>query len=161
MKAMWKLYLRFTSLPRKRTCRLRMWQNLTYLLGTPIDERAVTYRPLDVPSNRVYVFKTDCFADIQDILTDGCSLWKGTGTKTFYAEKQDHGSIKLVVHPNSRQDIFTIERFYCHSQFKDVRSNFILIKVCDIIYMRNCSPTRNTTTWESSFLIKQRSNKIC
>ena len=99
------------------------------ILGTPIDERVATYRPLDVSSNRVYVFKTDCFADIQDILTDGCGLWKATGTKTFYAEKQDHGSIKLVVHPHSRQGIFTIERrFYCHSQFKDVKRNFVLMK---------------------------------
>ena len=53
------------------------------LLGTPIDERVATYRPLNVLSNRVYVFKTDCFANIQDILTDGCGLWKETGTKTF------------------------------------------------------------------------------
>ena len=99
------------------------------LLGTPIDERVATYRPLDVSSNRVYVFKTDCFANIQDILTDGCGLWKGTGTKTFYAEKQDHGSIKLVVHPQSRQAIYTIERrFYCHWQFKDVKRNFVLLK---------------------------------
>ena len=53
----------------------------TSLLGTPIDRRVVTYRPLHVSSNRV--FKTDCFVDIQDFLTDGCGLWKGTGTKTF------------------------------------------------------------------------------
>ena len=99
------------------------------LLGTPIVERVATYRPLDVSNNRVYVFKIDCFADIHDVLTDGCGLWKGTGTKTLYAEKQDDGSIKLVVHPDSRQDIFTVERrFYCHSQFKDVKRNFVLIK---------------------------------
>ena len=100
------------------------------LLGTLIDERVATYRPLDVSSNRVYVFRTDCFAEIQDILTDGCGLWKGTGTKTFYAKTQDHGSIKLVgPPPHSGQDLFTIERrFYCHSQFKDVKRNFVLIK---------------------------------
>lgn len=99
------------------------------LLGTPIDERVATYRPLDVSNSRVYVFKTDCFADIQDILTDGFGLWKATGTKTFYAEKQDHGSIKLVLHPDSSQRIFTIERrFYCHSQFNDVKRNFVLMK---------------------------------
>ena len=99
------------------------------LLGTPTEERVATYKPLDVSSSRVYVFKTDCFADIHDVLTDGCGLWKGTGTKTFYAEKQDHGSIKVIVHPHSRHDIFTIERrFYCHSKFKDVKRNFVLIK---------------------------------
>ena len=37
------------------------------LLGTPIEERVATYKPLNVSSNRVYVFKTDCFADIHDV----------------------------------------------------------------------------------------------
>ena len=55
------------------------------LLGTAVEESVATYKPLDVSSNRVFVFITDCFAHICDILTDGCSLWNGMGTKTFYA----------------------------------------------------------------------------
>ena len=100
------------------------------LLGTPIEERVATYKPFQISGSRIYVFKTDCFKSIQDILTDGCGLWKGTGTKTFYAEKVDHGSIKVVAHlPSARQESFTIERrFYCHSKFKDVKRNFVLIK---------------------------------
>jgi len=100
------------------------------LLGRLTEERVATFKPFTVSSNSVYVFQRDRFSNIHDVLTDGCSIWIGTGTKAIYATKRNDGSIELV--PNRHEatkDSYTIERrFYTHSEYKDVKRNFILIK---------------------------------
>lgn len=97
------------------------------LLGAPPAECVATFKSFDISSNRVYVFKCGSFKNIHDVLTDGCGVWKGTGTKTFQAVKRD-GSIHLVSN-GTEQETFLIERrFYYHSQYNDVKRNFVLIR---------------------------------
>ena len=97
------------------------------LLGEPPAECIATFKSFHISSNRVYVFKCGSFKNIHDVLTDGCGVWRGTGKKTFQAVKRG-GSIHLVSN-GAEQETFLIERrFYYHSQYNDVKRNFVLIK---------------------------------
>jgi len=99
------------------------------LLGKLTEERVATFKPFTVSRNSVYVFQCKRFSNIHDVLTDGCGVWTGTGTKTF-ATKGIDGSIELVADPDgTSRETYKIERrFYTHAQHRDVKRNFILIK---------------------------------
>ena len=96
----------------------------------------------------MYVFQCKRFSNIHDVLTDGCGVWKGTGTKTFYATKGNDGSVEIVVDPHGTiQESYKIERrFYTHARYKDVKRNFVLIKgkVQSVLFLKtftvDCHP---------------------
>lgn len=106
------------------------------LLGSPDVERIATFKPYDISRNSVYVFKTEAFTNIQDVLSDGCGVWKGTGTKTFYAKKSMDGSIRLTTEPSKPdEDTYKMtRRSYQNKDHNDVKRSFVVIRGKEFVH---------------------------